>query len=67
MQNWYKDHRDHRALPPMMPVMSALDRNCSAGRCWHVGYQFCDLSAEITVYAEDEADARRSLNVACAV
>jgi hypothetical protein len=27
-------------------------------RCWHVLYQFCGLSAEITVYAENEADAR---------
>ena len=26
--------------------------------CWHVSYQFCDLSAEITVCAESEADAR---------
>jgi hypothetical protein len=27
-------------------------------RCWHVLYQFCDLPAEITVYAENEAAAR---------
>ena len=27
-------------------------------RCWHVGYNFCDLCAEIIVYAENEADAR---------
>jgi hypothetical protein len=26
--------------------------------CWHVRYQFCGLSAEITVYAENEAEAR---------
>jgi hypothetical protein len=26
--------------------------------CWHVGYQFCGLSAEITVSAENEAEAR---------
>jgi hypothetical protein len=41
--------------------------------CWHVSYQFCGLSAEITVYAENEAEARtkavnqlrqRGLNVA---
>jgi hypothetical protein len=25
---------------------------------WHVGYQFCGLSAQITVHAESEADAR---------
>ena len=24
---------------------------------WHVRYQFCGLSAEITVYAENEAEA----------
>ncbi len=33
--------------------------------CWHVGYQFCDLSAEISVYAENdppgEADHRREV------
>ena len=27
-------------------------------RCWHVRYEFCGLSAEITVYAENEAKAR---------
>jgi hypothetical protein len=27
-------------------------------RCWHVGYNFCDLFAEIIVYADNEADAR---------
>jgi hypothetical protein len=26
--------------------------------CWHVRYQFRGLSAEITVNAEDEAEAR---------
>jgi hypothetical protein len=26
--------------------------------CWHVSYRFCGLSAEITVYAENEAEAR---------
>jgi hypothetical protein len=26
--------------------------------CWHVGYQFCGLSAEIAVYAENEVEAR---------
>ena len=25
---------------------------------WHVRYRFCDLSAEIAVYAENEAQAR---------
>ena len=26
--------------------------------CCHVSYRFCDLSAEITVYAENETEAR---------
>lgn len=26
--------------------------------CWHVGYEFCGLNAEIAVYATDEAEAR---------
>jgi hypothetical protein len=56
------DH-DDCALTFMLPVIVAvrselrskgLDRlQC----CWHVRYQFCGLSAEITVYAENEADA----------
>ena len=29
--------------------------------CWHVGHQFCGLLAEITVYAENEAEARRKV------
>ena len=33
-------------------------RSNSADHRWHVCYQFCDLSAEITVYAENEVDAR---------
>jgi len=27
-------------------------------QCWHVGYQFCGLPAEVIVYAENEVDAR---------
>ena len=27
-------------------------------RCWHVHYRFCGVSAEITVYANDEKEAR---------
>jgi hypothetical protein len=26
--------------------------------CWHVAYRLCGLSAEITVYGKDEAEAR---------
>ena len=33
-------------------------RSKSADHCWHVCYQFCGLSAEITVDAENEAEAR---------
>ena len=37
--------------------------------CWHVGYQFCGLSAEITVSAENKLRRvpRRSINFASAV
>ena len=41
--------RSLRVMPP---------RSNSADHRWHVCYQFCDLSAEITVYAENEVDAR---------
>jgi hypothetical protein len=27
-------------------------------RCWHVHYRFCGVSAEITVYANHEKEAR---------
>jgi hypothetical protein len=45
----------------MMPVIIGTRpelRSHPLQRCWHVRYQFCDLSAEITVYAENEAEAR---------
>jgi hypothetical protein len=29
-------------------------------RCWHVGYQLCDLKAKVTIYAKDEVEARRA-------
>jgi hypothetical protein len=43
-----------------------LSRHCAGGRvripsalrCWHVHYRFCGVSAEITVYANDEKEAR---------
>jgi hypothetical protein len=57
-------NHDHCELSCMSPVViearpelrsKGLDRlQCR----WHVRYQFCDLSAEITVYAENEAKAR---------
>ena len=48
----------------MMPVIDGIRpelRSHGLGRlqcCWHVRYQFCGLSAQITVYAENEAAAR---------
>jgi len=27
-------------------------------RCWHVAYEFCEVSAHITVHAKDEPEAR---------
>jgi hypothetical protein len=46
-----------------MPVITAIKSEGRPGlsnesRCWHVGYQFCGLPAEVTVYAENEAEAR---------
>jgi hypothetical protein len=37
------------------PRSKVIDRLRQA---WHVRYQFCGLSAEITVQAENEAEAR---------
>ena len=45
----------------MTPVITGTrlePRSNSADHCWHVCYQFCGLSAEITVHADNEADAR---------
>jgi hypothetical protein len=48
----------------MMPVIGGIRMEARSERLdrlqcsWHVRYRFCDLSAEITVYAESEADAR---------
>jgi hypothetical protein len=53
-----------RVTHPMVPVIedirpelrsNGLDRRQC---CWYVRYRFCDLSAEIALYAENEADAR---------
>jgi hypothetical protein len=46
----------------MMPVITSEKRS-SKGLdhlqcCWHVRYEFCGLSAQIAVYAENEAEAR---------
>jgi hypothetical protein len=48
-------------MPPLITSIKPELRSKGLDRrqcCWHVSYQFCDLSAEITVYAENEADAR---------
>ena len=48
----------------MIPVITGIrpkprgKRADRLQRCWHVSYQFCELSAEVTVYAENEAEAR---------
>jgi hypothetical protein len=45
----------------MTPVVTGIrpePRAKSADHCWHVRYQFCGLSAQITVLAENEVDAR---------
>lgn len=52
------------AVIPKLPVIvgirpekrskAALDRS---QWCWHVSYQFCGLSADIIVHAQNEADA----------
>jgi hypothetical protein len=39
-----------------MPVITAIrpavrSKGLNDLRCWHVGYQLCDLTAEVTVYA----------------
>jgi hypothetical protein len=48
-------------MPPVITSIKSELRSKGLDRrqcCWHVSHQFCDLSAEITVYAENEADAR---------
>ncbi len=47
----------------MMPVIIAVkpegrSKGLDELQCWHVGYQFCGVSAEITVHAKDAAEAR---------
>ena len=48
-------------MPPVITSIKPELRSKGLDRrqcCWHVSYQFCGLSAEITVYAENEAEAR---------
>ena len=48
----------YASMTPVITGTRREPRSNSADHCWHVCYQFCDLSAEITVYAENEAEAR---------
>jgi hypothetical protein len=46
-----------------MPLVSAIkpelrSKGLNGLQCWHVCYQFCGISAEITVYAKDALEAR---------
>jgi hypothetical protein len=46
-----------------MPVITAIkperrSKGLDDLRCWHVAYRFCGLTAEIIVYARDDAEAR---------
>jgi hypothetical protein len=46
-----------------MPVITAVwpekrSKGSSDLRCWHVAYRFCRVTAEIPVYAKEEAEAR---------
>ena len=46
-----------------MPVITAIkpegrSKGLDDLRCWHVAYRFCGLTAEIIVYAQDDAEAR---------
>jgi hypothetical protein len=56
--------RSWRVIRFMIPVITGIrselrgKRADRLQRCWHVRYQLCGLSAEITVYAETEAEAR---------
>src|SRR5207237_1328858 len=48
-------------MPPVITPIKPELRSKGLGRrqwCWLVSYQFCGLSAEIAVYAENEAEAR---------
>jgi hypothetical protein len=48
-------------MSPIIISVRPESRSRGVGRlrcCWHVLYQFCDLPAEIIVYAENEAAAR---------
>jgi hypothetical protein len=48
-------------MPPVITSKKPELRSKGLDRrqcCWHVSYRFCGLSAEITVYAENEAETR---------
>ena len=46
-----------------MPVITAVwpekrSKESSNLRCWHIAYRFCGITAQMRVYAKDEAEAR---------
>jgi hypothetical protein len=47
-------------MTPMITAIKPEERSKGLNdqRCWHVGYQFCGVSATTTVYANEEAEAR---------
>ena len=48
-------------MPPVITSIKPELRSKGLDRrrcCWHVSYRFCGLSAEIPVYAENEAETR---------
>ena len=49
----------HDVIPKMPVVVGMRPEKRSKGlNCWHVLYQFCGLSAEIIVRAQNETEAR---------
>jgi hypothetical protein len=53
-----RDSRQNNKCEIGRNVEPKTGRGRSRKCCWHVSYQFCGLSAEIAVYAENEAEAR---------
>ena len=56
-------HERRRYMMIQMPVITAIkperrSKGLDDLRCWHVAYRFCGLTAEIIVYAQDDAEAR---------
>jgi hypothetical protein len=46
-------------MTPAIKTARPVPQSTSDGaQLWHVNYEFCEISATITVYAKDEAEAR---------